>query len=61
MEKLKTQEAAFPTFPQGPLPENETEITTTKAQRGDKGGALTSASFSTGPDGPSRRRRRGDF
>lgn len=25
MEKLKTQEAAFPTFPQGPPPENEAQ------------------------------------
>lgn len=36
MEKLKTQEAAFPTFPQGPLQENETETTTKSRTRRTK-------------------------
>ena len=50
MEKWKTQEAAFSTFPQGLLREKEKE---TK----QSGGGLTTA-LSKGPDGPRPTRSR---
>jgi hypothetical protein len=46
MEKWKTQEAAFPTFPQGlPTGRKRKERRSRIQEAGSKGGALTSASF----------------